>query len=137
MLVYLAARYSRRTEIKAFVPLLAENHIKVRSRWLDETLPPEHELSQVTPQSSRNSASDDIEDIEACDTLVLFSEDPTIGVPRGGRHVEFGYALAKGKRIVVIGGQENIFHYLPQIVHYSTVQSFLEAEAISNELVAD
>ncbi len=29
----------------------------------------------------------------------------------GGRHVEFGYALAKGKPIVLVGPQRNVFHF--------------------------
>lgn len=34
---------------------------------------------------------------------------------RGGRHVEFGMALALGKRVIVVGPRENVFHLLPEV----------------------
>ena len=137
MIVYIAARYSRKNEIRSLVTIFNEHNITVRARWLDEPHSPGTTLHEVSPTFCRETATIDMEDIDSCDTLVFFSEDPLIGTPRGGRHVEFGYALGKGKRIVVIGGEENIFHFLPQIVHYPNLQYFLEAEGISNELVAD
>ena len=137
MIVYTAARYSRKNELRSLVTVFNEHNITVRARWLDETHAPETTLHDVSPAFCRETATIDMEDIDACDTFVFFSEDPTIGIPRGGRHVEFGYALARGKRLVVIGGPENIFHFLSQVVHYPNLQYFLEAEGISNELVAD
>jgi nucleoside 2-deoxyribosyltransferase len=132
MKVYLAARYSRKKEIKSLVPLLAENNIKTTSKWLDETGSDTAHLDEFTPSFCQATAYIDLADIEEADAFVFFAEDPKVGTPRGGRHVEFGYALARGKRMIVIGGQENIFHYLPEIVHYQTVQDFLDAEGIEN-----
>ncbi len=136
MKVYLAARYLRKKEIKSLVPLLAANNITTTSKWLDETFSETANLDEFTPTFCRATAYIDLADIEEADTFVFFSEDPKIGTPRGGRHVEFGYALARGKRMIAIGGQENIFHYLPEIVHYSTVDDFLEAEGIQNVTAA-
>ena len=137
MIVYLAARYSRKKEIKALIPILLEHNIRTTSRWLHETASETAHLDEFTPTFCQQTAEIDLEDIDDADTFVFFSEDPKIGTPRGGRHVELGFALAKEKRIVVIGVHENIFHYLPEIVHYPSVQAFLEAEGISNEPVAD
>ena len=39
--------------------------------------------------------------------------------------------------MIVIGGEENIFHYLPQIIHYTSLGNFLDAEGIQNAAVAD
>lgn len=36
-----------------------------------------------------------------------------------------GYALAAGKRMVVIGPRENIFCWLPHVEHHATWQDFL------------
>jgi len=130
MIVYIAAQYSRKNEMSALVSLLRDHNIHVTSRWLQETLFPTVTLAELSPAYWTSTAVIDLEDIDKSDTIVFFSEDPLVGTPRGGRHVEFGYALAKGKRIVVIGNPENIFHFLPQIVHYSTLQHFLEAEEI-------
>jgi hypothetical protein len=135
--VYLAARYSRKKEIKALIPVLLEHNILTTSRWLQEEFSETATLNEFSPTFCRWTAGIDLDDIDNSDTVVFFSEDPTIGTPRGGRHVEFGYALARGKRMIVIGGEENIFHYLPEVVHYPDVQTFLESEGIQNAVVAD
>lgn len=127
MKVYLAARYSRKKEIKALVPLLLEHGIQTTSRWLDETGSDTAHLNEFTPAFCRETAHIDLADIEEADSFVFFAEDPTVGTPRGGRHVEFGYALAKGKEIHVIGDYENIFHFLPNIRSHRSVDDFLEA----------
>lgn len=137
MIVYIASRYSRKAEMLSLIPLLRQHNITVNSRWLNEPHSPGTTLHEVSPAFCRETSKVDLEDIDNCDTMVFFSEDPLVGTPRGGRHVEFGYALARRKRIVVIGGSENIFHFLPQIVHYSDVNSFLESEGIQNAPVAD
>jgi hypothetical protein len=137
MKVYLAARYSRKKEIKSLVPVLLEHNIEVTSRWLEETGSDTAHLHEFTPKFCRQTAYIDLEDIDKADTFVFFSEDPTIGIPRGGRHTEFGYALGTGKRLIVIGGEENIFHYLPQVVHYPDLNSFLEGERIDDVIASD
>lgn len=42
------------------------------------------------------------------------------GRSRGARHVEFGLALGTGKRLLVVGYRENIFHVLPAVEYYET-----------------
>jgi hypothetical protein len=46
---------------------------------------------------------------------------------RGGHHVEFGYALAQGKRIILVGHRENVFNYLPEIEFIETWPQALDA----------
>ena len=43
---------------------------------------------------------------------------------RGGRHAEFGIALALGKRVIVIGPRENVFHALPAVERYESWAAF-------------
>lgn len=137
MKVYLAAQYPRRDELRHVAALLRENNIEVTSRWLQESLPLGTQLPDLSDSDLREFADIDGEDIRAADTLVLFSEDPLIGLPRGTHHTEFGYALGLGKRTIVVGGYENVFHYLPEVIHYATLQDFLDAEGIQNASVAD
>jgi len=73
----------------------------------------------------RELALADIQDIDRAEAILLYSEDPTVGVPRGGRHVEFGYALAKGKRLFVIGPKENIFHCVDGVEHFADFNAFI------------
>lgn len=70
-------------------------------------------------------AGRDLEDIAAADGFLFFAEDPQIGIPRGGRHVEFGLALALAKVVEVIGPSENIFHLLPDVVHFASFEDWL------------
>ena len=63
---------------------------------------------------------DDYWDVGKADLLIAFSE-PTKSTTasRGGRHVEFGMALARGTRVMVVGPYENIFHRLPMVEHFA------------------
>jgi hypothetical protein len=46
---------------------------------------------------------------------------------RGGRHVEFGYAMALGKRLIVVGHRENLFHEHPTVEFYAGQAEVLQA----------
>jgi nucleoside 2-deoxyribosyltransferase len=71
-------------------------------------------------------AIQDLDDIDQAEILVLFAVTGT-PIPRAGRHVEFGYALAKNKKLVVVGDvKENIFHYLPGITPFATWEETLQ-----------
>ena len=61
--------------------------------------------------------------------MLFYSEHPDTATVRGGRHVEFGMALALGKPIFVYGHKENIFHYLPQVEHTENVVESLREYA--------
>jgi nucleoside 2-deoxyribosyltransferase len=126
--IYLAARYSRRDEMRSVAQRLAGAGFAVTSRWLYEDKPLQTKLGDDSPQFYTETARIDLDDINRADTVVFFAEDPHVGTPRGGRHVEFGYALGAGKRMVVIGGAENIFHYLPNVKHFISEQDFIESE---------
>ena len=81
----------------------------VTSRWLD---------FRKMPSWSFGIAQQDCEDLMAADAVITFTEIPNTILATGGRHVEFGLALAQGKRAIIVGPRENVFHYLlpdPQI----------------------
>ncbi len=46
---------------------------------------------------------------------------------RGGRNVELGIALGRGKTVIVVGPYENIFTWLPEVRHYDTWDDCLAA----------
>ncbi len=78
------------------------------------------------------SAVEDIEYLADADCLVSFTERPTEGVSwaaRGGRHVEFGVALATGKRLCLVGPRENIFHHLPRVEVFRGLAELIDALA--------
>lgn len=129
MKIYLAAQYARRDELKAMIPELESEGFFVTSRWLQENGNLNGRLTNSPKYINAEFAARDLEDIDNCDELILFSEDPLSGIPRGARHVELGYALGIGKRVSVIGPRENIFHFLPTIQIHDDLESWMTCAA--------
>lgn len=123
--IYIAGRFSRINEFRRIAVLLRDRGYQITSQWLEEDVAPDHTMSDITPEYAQESAYTDLADIDRADTLLFFSVDPLVGTPRGGRHVEFGYALAQGLQVIVIGPRENIFHYFDNIRNYPTMDAFL------------
>jgi nucleoside 2-deoxyribosyltransferase len=121
MKVYLASRYSRAQQNRLVrADLQALGHT-VTSRWIDGG----HELTKEGSRQSDHAerirfAQEDWADLMAADCVISFTEEPRQTNARGGRHVEFGAALATGKRVIVIGWRENVFHCLPQVEFFET-----------------
>jgi len=105
--IYLAANYSMHPEMREHAAALGAHGHEVTSEWINGTHGGDDRAAY---------ARIDLRDVDAADAVIFFSESPLHSRTRGGKHVEFGYALAKGKRIFIIGGCYNVFHYLPEIV---------------------
>lgn len=127
--VYLAARYSRKNEIAAYAQELKSMGFEVTSTWTEETHATNVQLTDITPATHAEYSQRDISEIDAADMMVFFSESPTEPHVRGGRHVEFGYALAIGLDILIVGPAENIFHYLPESFGIERVDTWLQAKS--------
>jgi nucleoside 2-deoxyribosyltransferase len=128
MKLYLAGFFNRQADLLGMAEELQNSGFEVISRWLQER--PGEALSY---QDKRYTAQVDLEDIDNSDAMVFFSarsrdyrEIPVQSLTRGGRHVEFGYALAKGKPIVIFGQQENVFHYLKGLYFATDVKDLVE-----------
>lgn len=126
--IYLASRYSLKETMLKYAATLTSYGLQVTSRWLLEEHSPTVSMTDIPDKTNEQIAKDDLEDIVRSDIMLFFCEDQNNQPPRGGRHVEWGYALAMGLRIICIGEKENIFHHLPQITHYATFEAFREAE---------
>jgi len=120
--IYLAAQYSRHEEMLGYAEQLRARGHTVTSRWIKG----EHEDPKDDPEISAKYAMEDVEDMEAAEALVFFSNDDKKSRGRGGRHVEFGIALATEMDIAIIGPRENVFHHLPFVAHFDTWEEFLE-----------
>jgi hypothetical protein len=117
MKIYLASRYSRLEEMQLVSQVLGSMGHEVTSRWImgghqisDRGL---NEGAQETLR--QRFAVEDLEDVVAAECVISFTEEPRSSLTRGGRHVEFGLALGLGKRLIVVGPRENVFHCLPQV----------------------
>ena len=111
--IYLAGRYSRREELAGYAEELDRAGFSVRCSWLSG----DHDN---TPDA--HCAEIDWSEVSSADVVISFTEPPgpAQGRGRGGRHVEFGAALAMRKVCIVVGHRGNVFHYLPEIEIYPT-----------------
>lgn len=136
MKIYLAARYSRRLELCEYRAALQSIGLTVQARWLEGG----HQIdaagvpigdngealievgsSRAADELREKFALDDYGDVSKAHIVINFTEPPrAVGNNRGGRHVEFGIALALGARCIVVGHRENIFHHLPVVEFYPT-----------------
>lgn len=116
MKLYLAAMWSLRDEMQALAKKCEALGHEVTARWL-----------WVTHEDEARAAQMDLTDIERAEVLVLFSVGPRGTMfSGGGRCIEYGYALALGKRMALIGPRENVFHYLPSVRQFDTWADFEE-----------
>lgn len=116
--VYLAARYSRHEEMQGVRDVLVALGCTVTSRWIDchgGQLTTSYAPEQLNkrPEECGVLGQHDVEDLLAAETVISFTSRD--GGGKGGRHVEHGIAIGAGKRIIVVGYRENIFHTLPKV----------------------
>jgi hypothetical protein len=117
--IYIAARYDRRFEMLGVAAELNRAGHVVTSRWIEGGRGDDPAII---------AAVEDVNDLTRADCLVTFTEEPERNVPwaaRGGRHVEFGLALAMGKRVCVVGPRENVFHHLLRVEAYATLRDLI------------
>lgn len=116
--VYLAARYSRHPEMREKADDLRAMGYVVEVAWILG----DHEMLEGEVNyggKAEGFAGDDVRDLVAADIVISFTEHPGAkSRGRGGRHVEFGMAAALGKRLVVVGPRENVFHWLPGVEQF-------------------
>jgi hypothetical protein len=118
--IYLAAAWSRRDEIAQVSKELEAMGIgiEITSRWLREPT----KLGKLKKNFRRKRALEDVADVCRASHLVRFSDDlskATVpsSLATGARMFEMGLAYAEGKKIIVCGGFQPIFDWLPKIVH--------------------
>lgn len=118
---YLAAKFSRREFMEEVAADILEKEPSSRcvARWV---------FGGEEGLSREDIAVLDLEDVDKADTVILFTHERGSQHSGGGRFIEFGYALAKGKRMIVIGDYENIFMHTPGVTVYISVNEFLANE---------
>lgn len=119
--IYLAARYSRNAEMRGVRDVLQALGYEVTSRWIDqhggnllESIVAEQ--LNAEPEACSKYAEIDVADLKAADIVISFTS--ASGGGKGGRHIEFGLALGLGKRLIICGPRENVFHTLSAVEWY-------------------
>jgi len=129
---YVAARWDDRDDALLIKKLLEEHGIRVTSTWLT---PHDNQSMDALKargpyevvKEARERAIKDFEDIDESDFIFVYSPRKGFRNATGGKHVELGYAMAKGKVVFLMGERENIFHYHPTVRVVDSVESFLRA----------
>ncbi len=99
--VYLSGTTARGGEIRTHAEELQTDGFEVASRW----------LWSVGNLPAHAAAERDLEDLRRSEVMLAFTQG--VGnqhYGRGGRHVEFGVALALGLTTIVVGPLEHVFH---------------------------
>lgn len=126
MKIYIASRFSRRHECNELAQFLKSFGHTITSRWV---LPDSDHVIPVGPSEQAEDAErqrfalEDFEDVKNADWCISLTETPRNN-SRGGRHVEFGMAIALGQRLTVIGPRETVFHHLPNVEHFDEIHQF-------------
>ena len=120
---YLAGTYGRRAELHQVALDLLSLNVEITARWLGGG----HEMD-YEPAKAAQFAAEDLEDVAAADTVIVFSgERQGVAPTRGGRHTEFGAAVATGKNVILVGPRECVFHHLASVRHFPTWEAALAA----------
>jgi hypothetical protein len=111
----MAAKTARRGELLRHAVELEEDGHIVTSSWIRE------EEVGISPAESQapSVAARNVEEIASSQVFLAYSElaaSPHRG--RGGRQVEFGIAVALGKRLILCGPPEHVFHRLTAVEHH-------------------
>ena len=125
--VFLSAPYSRKEQIRRVAQECENVGAEVISDWHLEPYSPNMTLTDVPDSFLSSTACKDFHQVRCCHVFIFFAESSTTPTVRGGRHVEFGMALCSDCEIWVIGEKENIFHHLPNIIHFANEEQCLEA----------
>lgn len=117
MKIYLAHNFAAREWLPTVVAQLTEVGHESTGRWIFDD-------SHVGV--SQHAACTDLNDIERSNVLVLFV-DQFGSTPGKGKYVEFGYAYALGKQIILVGEDtNNVFYALPGVTRVKDVPELLK-----------
>jgi hypothetical protein len=109
MKIYLAARFSRLDEMRKYADELKEDGHEITSSW---------NYGGEEGLTFTDIALLDVRDVLSADAVVSFTEPYGSSNVGGGRHVEFGVALAAKKKLFIVGEREQVFHWWPTIVQF-------------------
>lgn len=116
MKIYISASYANKqkaADLAHSIAALGENVYEVISSWhWDKPNDDDGIRDGLSFEDQKKFATIDLDEVDRCDLLIALTERAGSPYTRGGRHVEFGYAMALGKDTIAIGPTENIFHAL-------------------------
>ncbi|MGH9428668.1 MAG: hypothetical protein ACRD2L_20450, partial [Terriglobia bacterium] len=92
--IYIASFFNTRTRLLPVCEKLEAGGHEIVSTWIRKEASEKITYAGSSEEYLLDCARRDVADIEKCEVFILDTQDET---PRGGREVELGFALAKGK----------------------------------------
>lgn len=129
MKIYIAARFSKRHEANQLANHLQDLGHEITSRWVlpgSDHVVPTGMSEQAADSERQRFALEDLEDVISADCCISLMEEPR-GNGRGGRHIEFGIAVALHHRLMIVGPRETVFHHLPWVERFVSCDQLIEA----------
>lgn len=116
--IYLAAPYSAMLRMREWEAILRANGHVSTAKWVS---------GNEEGMSLNDAAQMDLDDVDTADVVISMALPKGTMFSSGGRHVEFGYGLARGKMMIVVNsGAENIFHELDRVVKVPSIEAAME-----------
>lgn len=117
--LYIGADFSRREEMRKLM-LRPEMFVQftTTSDWLYTALDDKDYRKHWKREAMRDFAN-----IDRSELCVFFTEEPGTK-SRGGRHMEYAWALARGKNPIIIGPVESQFYELAA-QQFDTIEEFI------------
>lgn len=109
---YIAAPFSEKAAAAAVVALLKEHGFGCTSRWITQD---QLDIGQRNEIENQRWADADLEDVASADFLIALNLPGWEYKGSGGRHVEFGYALALKIPIILVGKRSSLFHHKREV----------------------
>ena len=132
MRVYIAGYFTTRDRLRPIRDQLWKLGHEVVSTWLDEV---KHPDSMDEETFFKKLALRDLAEIRSADLIIVDTFDVT---ERGGREVEFGFALGRfqGIETWIVGPMRNVFHRLADLVFDDWTQALEFLTPVPTEAVA-
>lgn len=114
MKIYLAGRFTRQNEFKGYADLLTLDGHEITANWVyggEEGLRYE-DIAEL-----------DTNDVLRADAILAFSEPYGSENRGGGRHSEWGIAIAAKKILLLVGQKEQVFHWYPGVIQMPKFES--------------
>ena len=121
--IYIAASYLRLAEARLLAELLRQHGHRVVSRWQDVPAEADYVLAESLMEGF---AVEDMHQVQSAEAVVCLTGDPPDRRSRGAKHVEVGGALFTGKRVILLGPREHVFHYHPAVRVCRRAEELLE-----------
>lgn len=129
MKVYLAARYQWIDKMKVEREKFLAAGFEITADWIESD-----EVNQARSRSE--NARLDLYGIAQADVFVLYALPIGTMFSSGGRMTELGYAIALGKKVILVGERENVFCHLDNILAFNSTEDVIAHLLYLNQRLA-